>query len=146
MSNRCILIIDDNTSTLQLVRRIICHLYPDATVHAISNSEAAFDRAREYRPDLLITDLEMPALDGYELIEVLKHDQNTQHIPIVLLTSHADHARDWRIQRELEIRGFEDIIVLNKPIDLPVFKKVIFSLLPQHLDSAGVSSLQTIAH
>src|SRR5689334_20119623 len=56
----------------------------------------ALDRAFELIPDVILMDLSLPELDGWEATRHLKHDPRTQHIPIVALTGHAlaDHSRE----------------------------------------------------
>ena len=56
----------------------------------------ALDRAFELLPDIILMDLSLPELDGWEATRTLKGDARTQHIPIVALTGHAlaDHSRE----------------------------------------------------
>jgi len=61
-----------------------------------SNGREAIDRAFELIPDLILMDLSLPELDGWEATRQLKNDARTKHIPIVALTGHAlaDHSRE----------------------------------------------------
>jgi two-component system, cell cycle response regulator DivK len=61
-----------------------------------SNGREAIDRAFELLPDVILMDLSLPELDGWEATRHLKHDARTAHIPIVALTGHAlaDHSRE----------------------------------------------------
>jgi CheY-like chemotaxis protein len=58
----------------------------------------AIDRGFELLPDVILMDLSLPELDGWEATRQLKNDPRTQHIPIVALTGHAlaDHSREAR--------------------------------------------------
>jgi two-component system, cell cycle response regulator DivK len=61
-----------------------------------STGREALDRAFELLPDIILMDLSLPELDGWEATRTLKGDARTQHIPIVALTGHAlaDHSRE----------------------------------------------------
>ena len=62
-------------------------------VEAVNGLEAV-EKTRELLPDIILMDLALPKMDGWEATEVLKADERTRHIPIVALTGHAlaDHA------------------------------------------------------
>lgn len=61
-----------------------------------STGREALDRAFELLPDLILMDLSLPELDGWEATRLLKADPRTKHIPVVALTGHAlaDHSRE----------------------------------------------------
>jgi two-component system, cell cycle response regulator DivK len=63
-----------------------------------STGREAIDRGFELLPDVILMDLSLPELDGWEATRQLKNDPRTSHIPIVALTGHAlaDHSREAR--------------------------------------------------
>jgi len=68
----------------------------DFDVILCENGEKAFEKYKSENPDLLVLDVMMPKKDGVELLEILKNDDRTSHIPIILLT--AKSAVDDRIR------------------------------------------------
>lgn len=82
-----ILVIEDNTDVRNYVHSTLSDHY-----HIISaeNGEKGVALALEYIPDIILSDVMMPGISGYEVCEQLKNDDKTNHIPIVLLTAKAD--------------------------------------------------------
>ena len=65
-------------------------LKPFAKVISTSNGAEALETSFQYMPDLVVSDIMMPELDGYELCKAIKNDQRTSHIPVILLTAKSD--------------------------------------------------------
>ena len=82
-----LLLIEDNDEVRQFIRSSLTHQY--RIIEAV-NGEDGVRLAQQYVPDLVITDLMMPKLDGYQVCQALKQDERTSHIPIVMLTAKAD--------------------------------------------------------
>jgi len=82
-----ILIIEDNADVVQYLR--IC-LAPHYRLEFAYNGQAGLEKALESVPDMILSDVVMPGMDGFELCNTLKKDQRTSHIPIVLLTARGD--------------------------------------------------------
>jgi len=79
-----ILIVDDAVDTVELLRkRLRFEGYDTAEAY---DGEEALKRVAEYNPDLIILDVMMPKLGGYEVCQRLKSDENTKYIPILILT------------------------------------------------------------
>lgn len=68
-------------------------LYTDAfhskgyTTESAENGQKGLDVVREFRPDLVILDLRMPVMDGYQFLQEIKNDPGLKRIPVILLTS-----------------------------------------------------------
>jgi signal transduction histidine kinase/DNA-binding response OmpR family regulator len=91
-----ILIIEDNNDMRQFIKESIQPFYG---IIESQDGEDGFRKAMEYMPELIISDLIMPKLNGYEFCEKIKNDERTSHIPVVMLTSKAEiHSR---------LKGFE---------------------------------------
>lgn len=82
-----ILIIEDNDDVRLFIGEILKEKY---TLLEASNGETGLKLAQETIPDLIITDIMMPKMDGYEVTAQLKNNVKTCHIPVVMLTAKAD--------------------------------------------------------
>lgn len=79
-----ILLADDNSDMRDYIRR---HLDAHYLVDSVSDGESAFQRALETQPSLILTDVMMPILDGFGLLQKLRGDARTQKIPVILLSA-----------------------------------------------------------
>jgi two-component system, sensor histidine kinase and response regulator len=100
-----ILVIDDD----RIVRQTLfagLKQSNDYEVLQAANGHDGLELARERHPDLIICDIEMPRLNGYNVIEQLQQDPATSRIPFIFLTSHSDH----HSMRQGMILGADDYI------------------------------------
>ena len=80
-----ILIVDDAVDTVELLRkRFQAEGYETAEAY---NGEECLQKVPEFNPDLIVLDIMMPKIDGYEVCQRLKADENTKYIPILMLTA-----------------------------------------------------------
>jgi CheY-like chemotaxis protein len=84
-----ILVVDDSC-TARLVNRMIFSQKPNYELLSAADGKEAVDKAREARPDLILMDVVMPRMNGLEACRVLKKDQETKQIPIILLTTRGE--------------------------------------------------------
>jgi signal transduction histidine kinase len=79
-----VLIIDDDVEALQAMQGFLCHNGIDAAT--ASNGKEGVALARQWSPDLILCDLSMPEMDGYEVLTVLRQDENLADMPLIFLT------------------------------------------------------------
>ena len=81
-----VLLADDNSDMRDYIRLLLGALHE---VEVVSDGEAALAAVREHRPDLLITDVMMPKLDGLGLVRAIRGDANLSDLPIIMLSARA---------------------------------------------------------
>ncbi|MCK4751225.1 MAG: response regulator, partial [Bacteroidales bacterium] len=79
-----LLVVEDNDELRDFFRTILAERYD---FHEASNGSSGYEIAKEVIPDIIISDLLMPEMNGFELCEKLKNNEKTSHIPIILLTA-----------------------------------------------------------
>jgi len=113
-SNRAtILVVDDKPANIKVVKGM---LSKDYIVLTAVNGEMALEIIEKEKPDLILLDIMMPGMDGYEVCRILKADEMTREIPIIFLTAITDTKNE---AKGLDL-GAVDYI--TKPIVLPVLK------------------------
>ena len=87
MEKLVLLIIEDNKDVIQYLRSLLSN---DYNIEVAKNGSLGFNKALKIIPDLVISDVMMPVMDGFTFCEKLKKDLRTSHIPIIMLTARAD--------------------------------------------------------
>jgi len=78
-----ILVVDDEKSNLEILLSILGQEY---TIYMIKNGSGAIDMAHKYLPDLIVLDIVMPDMNGFEVLTALKASSMTKHIPVIFVT------------------------------------------------------------
>lgn len=81
-----VLLADDNSDMREYITRLLAGRY---SVEAVGDGLAALNAARQHPPDLVITDVMMPGLDGFELLHALREQTDTRLIPVLMLSARA---------------------------------------------------------
>ncbi|MDD5862077.1 MAG: response regulator [Prevotella sp.] len=115
-----ILLVDDNEDFLEFMAAELSEKYALSFAH---NGKEALEMIREEHPDLVLTDVMMPEMDGNELCQRLKADERTRNIPVVMLTARLSE------ENEIESRecGADDYI--KKPFNMELLQLHIDRLL-----------------
>ena len=86
---RKILLVDDSSTSLMMTRILVMHL-PRVRVYTAIDGKEALEKAERHQPDVIIMDVEMPVMDGYESTLRLGENPETCNIPVIMLTIHTD--------------------------------------------------------
>ena len=121
--NKSVLVIEDNSANMKLVRTLL-QLGKYQVMEAV-DAETGIEVARERQPDLILMDIQLPGIDGFEATKILKASPDTAHIAIVALTSYAMDG-DRKKAKEAGCDGY-----IAKPIDTRTFLSKIASFLPE---------------
>lgn len=117
-----ILLVEDNELNRDMLSRRLQRQGFDVDV--ARDGRQGLDMARETKPDLILMDMSLPVLSGWEAARTLKADAATRSIPVVALTAHA-MSGDEELARQAGCDDFD-----TKPIDLPRLMEKIRALLP----------------
>jgi len=119
---KTILYVEDNPSNIRLMEQLFSR-YDNLTLLTSLEAFVGLYKARTEQPDLIIMDINLPGISGYEALEVLKQDELTNHIPVIALSA---NAMAYDIVRGKEA-GFDDY--LTKPLDVKRLIAVFNQLL-----------------
>jgi CheY-like chemotaxis protein len=85
---RTLLYVEDNPANLKLVEQIIAR-YPAICLLSAVNGNAGIQIARDNQPDVILMDINLPGINGYEALQILHDDPLTAHIPVIALSANA---------------------------------------------------------
>ena len=117
MAGEPILVVDDNPANLKLLRMLLVGESYD--VRTAGDAGEALAILQQFRPRLILMDLQMPGMDGFELTRRLKGDVATRDIVIIALTAYAmkgdeERARaagcDGYVSKPIDTRSFPDLV------------------------------------
>ena len=120
-----VLIADDNSDMRQYLVRLLAQQYD---VQSVPDGRAALAAVREHTPDLVLTDVMMPNLDGFGLLHELRSDPNTRTLPVILLSARA--SEDSRVEG---MQHFADDYVVK-----PFTSRELLARVGTHLKMARV--------
>lgn len=120
-SRPLVLLVEDNSDNRGIYRTILEH--GGFGVLEAEDGQTGVDMAREHRPDLILMDVSIPVMDGWEATRILKEDPDTASIQIIALTAHAMHSDRLRAA-EVGCDGY---------IAKPVLPRVVLSEVRQRL-------------
>jgi signal transduction histidine kinase/ActR/RegA family two-component response regulator len=118
-----VLYIEDDPFNSELVRELFTIMRPEIILLEAETAELGLKIAKEYEPDLILMDLNLPGMSGQEAFDELKKDTKTENIPVVAISADA-------VKESINIckkQGFKEYI--TKPIDVDYFTDVVDGIL-----------------
>jgi len=122
MQTKNLLVVDDSRMVRKIISVSLRHEQQIKLYEAASGLEA-LDKLMETKIDLIFTDINMPNMDGFELIRRCKGDDLFKHIPIIVITTQ-DNVADRERAMELGAAGF-----VTKPLEREMIIKITNSML-----------------
>lgn len=92
-TKKTLLLVDDEPTNLQVLKHTLQDTY---RLIFATNGEKALELAQKELPDLILLDIMMPNLSGYDVCHALKHHQNTKHIPIIFITALSEESDEQK--------------------------------------------------
>ena len=115
---RTLLYVEDNPANMRLVEQIIAR-HPDLNLLAAVNGNSGIEIARDKQPDLILLDINLPDISGFEVLKILREDPVTAHIAVIAISANAMPAD---IKRGLKAGFFR---YLTKPIKVDEFMEAL---------------------
>jgi CheY-like chemotaxis protein len=116
-----IVLVDDDPFSLDIMSSLLQHF--GAKISKATNGQEGLATIKSVRPDFVITDLSMPLMDGWALVDKLKEDRATAEVPVIALTAHAMKGH----REKAMAKGFHNY--LTKPIMPQTFMEDLVRLL-----------------
>jgi putative two-component system response regulator len=117
-----LMVVDDEPTNVKIVRRLL-ELEGFSQFVTTTDGRKAMTLIRDERPDCVLLDLMMPFVTGLDVLDEMRHDPATAHIPAIILTAVTDH----KVRCEALKRGATDF--LNKPVDPAELAPRVFNVL-----------------
>ncbi len=111
MKQSRILVIDDSTTNIVLLEAILAE--KGYTIETALNAKEAFTRIEKQVPDLILLDLLMPKVSGFDFLEQLRKDERTKKTPVIVISAITTDDENTR-----KINDLETVDFLRKPIDI----------------------------
>ena len=106
-----VMVVDDNVVNLQVARKALSEIY---TIIPVTSGKTALTLIEKGLPSLILLDIDMPEMDGFETIRHLKSNDATRHIPVIFLTALTDGGS------ELEGLQLGAVDYITKPFSIPL--------------------------
>ena len=129
-----ILIVDDQPSNIHRLNEAVAPL--GDVIFATSGLDALV-KIRKFSPDIILLDVQMPGMDGYEVCKAVKNDPLLKNIPIIFVTAHNE------LENELKGLEFGGIDFLHKPVNIPIAQARVKTHLALRRESQQLALTRT---
>ena len=113
-----LLYVEDNPANMKLVEQLIAR-HPDMRLLTAVNGNSGIEMARASQPDVILMDINLPGINGFEALKILRSDPGTAHIPVIAVSA---NAMPLDVQRGLKAGFFRYI---TKPIKVNEFMEAL---------------------
>lgn len=134
-NKQIILVVEDNEDIRDYIKDSLSEQY---LVYTATNGKEGLEEAYKHIPDIIISDVMMPEMDGFELSKLLKADIRTSHIPIILLTA-KDSIQDKTLGYNIGVDSY-----ITKPFSASLLQSRMMNLLDTRRKLAELISKNTI--
>ena len=121
MGSKKVLLVDDTRLNRELAKDIL-EMKGYQVIEAVDGKEC-FASIHQHKPDIILLDIELPDMNGVEIVRIIKKDPETKNIPVIALTAH-DQTEDTK---NFLAAGFAGHIV--KPFDVKKFSQLVAKFL-----------------
>ena len=118
-----ILIVEDDTISIEVASQAILLHFANATIHVARTGKECMSVLEQVTPDVVLMDLKLPIMDGWEALQNIRADAALSAIPVVALTGY--HSAS--VAHDVKQAGFTAFV--PKPIDLEVFNQTLDSIV-----------------
>lgn len=127
-----VMIVDDDASMLSVMETQIKLLYDVVLAESGRAAYSYLTDQKERIPDIILLDINMPGMDGYELLKLIKEDESIKHIPVVFLTGMTDEVNEYK--------GLQMDVVdyLKKPVS----SRILLARIQHYIDLYANTSSQ----
>jgi two-component system chemotaxis response regulator CheY len=133
-----VLVVDDDPAM-----RFLCCANLEAAglaVREAADGRQALTRARRKRPDLVLTDVRMPRLDGFQLAEALRSDERTREIPLIFVSAESAP------ENQARARALGALAYITKPFDPSALASIVADALARSGIGAAAPELAGVGH
>ncbi len=130
---RKLLYIEDNLSNLTLIEQMLAD-EPGYQLITAMQGQMGIDLARQHRPDLILLDLHLPDIPGWEVLARLQKDESTRDIPVIVISADATSRQIERLMKA-GARAY-----LTKPLDMGEFYRVVSETKAEHKSEECVAA------